>query len=148
MSDGRNYPGDLPRHSVSAGAAVIREDGRVLVIKRRDNGAWVQPGGIVELDEDPRETVVREVFEETGVRVEPETLTGVYKNMVRGVVSLVFRCRIIDGDARPSAEAADVAWLAPDELSDRMAAAFGIRLLDALRDDGPFIRVHDGKDLL
>ena len=62
---GRNYPDDLPRHSVSAGAAVIREDGRMAAIKRADNGEWVLPGGIVELDEDPRDTVRREVLEET-----------------------------------------------------------------------------------
>jgi hypothetical protein len=29
-SDGRRYPDDLPRHSVSAGGAVVREDGHVL----------------------------------------------------------------------------------------------------------------------
>ncbi len=84
---------DLPRHSVSAGAAVIREDGRVLAIRRADNGEWAPPGGIAELDEDPRDTVRREVLEETGVTIEPYQLTGVYKNMRLGVVSLVFRCR-------------------------------------------------------
>ncbi|GAA2119404.1 NUDIX hydrolase [Actinomadura alba] len=56
-----DYPPDLPRHSVSVGGAVIREDGRVLAIKRRDNGAWVQPGGVVELDEDPRDAVRHEL---------------------------------------------------------------------------------------
>jgi 8-oxo-dGTP diphosphatase len=99
-SNGRNYPDDLPRHSVSAGAAVVREDGRMLAIKRADNGEWVLPGGIVELDEDSRDTVRREVLEErrevleeTGLTVEPGQLTGVYKNMRLGVVSLVSRCR-------------------------------------------------------
>jgi 8-oxo-dGTP pyrophosphatase MutT (NUDIX family) len=48
-SDGRNYSDNLPRHSVSVGAAVIREDGRMLAIRRADNGDWVLPGGIVEL---------------------------------------------------------------------------------------------------
>ena len=42
----------------------------MLAIKRADNGEWVLPGGIVELDEDPREAVRREVLEETGVQVE------------------------------------------------------------------------------
>jgi 8-oxo-dGTP pyrophosphatase MutT (NUDIX family) len=83
VNDGRSYPDDLPRHSVSVGAAVIRDDGRVLAIKRADNGAWVQPGGVVELDEDPRDAV-RQVLEETGVHIEPMALTGVYKNMKRG----------------------------------------------------------------
>jgi 8-oxo-dGTP pyrophosphatase MutT (NUDIX family) len=67
-SDGK---GDLSRHSVSAGAAVIREDGRMLAIRRADNGEWVPPGGIVELDENPRDTARREVLEETGVTVQP-----------------------------------------------------------------------------
>ena len=40
-SDGRHYPDNLPRHSVSAGGAVIRGDGRMLAIKRADNGEWV-----------------------------------------------------------------------------------------------------------
>lgn len=147
-NDGRNYPSDLPRHSVSAGAAVIRDDGRVLAIKRRDNGAWVQPGGVVELDEDPRDTVRREVLEETGVEVEPGALVGVYKNLVRGVVSLVFRCRPVGGEAHPTAEAADVAWLSPREVEALMADAFAVRLLDALSYGGPFVRVHDGVNLL
>jgi 8-oxo-dGTP pyrophosphatase MutT (NUDIX family) len=54
-------------------------DGRMLAIRRADNGEWVLPGGIVELDGDPRDTVRREVLEETGVAVEPGQLTGVYK---------------------------------------------------------------------
>jgi len=125
--NGRHYPNDLPRHSVSAGGAVVRDDGRMLAIKRADNGEWVLPGGIVELDEDPRDTVRREVLEETGVTVEPGQLTGVYKNMRIGVVSLVFRCRPVSGAAQP---------------------AFAIRLIDALETDEPHIRIHDGQHLL
>ena len=122
-SGGRNYPDDLPRHSVSAGAAVIREDGRMLAIRRADNGEWVLPGGIVELDEDPRDTVRREVLEETGVTVEPGQLTGVYKNMLLGVVSLVFRCRPVSGAAQPTAEAIEVAWLDSEPFSSCVCLA-------------------------
>lgn len=147
-SNGRHYPDDLPRHSVSAGAAVIREDGRMLAIKRADNGEWVLPGGIVELDEDPRDTVRREVLEETGVTVEPGQLTGVYKNMRLGVVSLVFRCRPLSGAGQPTAEATEVAWLDSTEVTGRMAEAFAIRLIDALETDEPRIRIHDGQQLL
>lgn len=148
MNDGRDYPPDLPRHSVSAGAAVIRDDGTVLAIRRRDNGKWVQPGGVVELGEDPRDTVRREVFEETGVEVEPVELTGVYKNMVRGVVSLVFRCRHVAGEPHPTDEAAEVAWLSSHEVAVLMDSAFAVRLLDAMSDGGPQVRVHNGVELL
>ena len=148
MSDGRNYPNDLPRHSVSVGAAVIRDDGRVLAIKRADNGAWVQPGGVVELNEDPRDAVRREVLEETGVRVEPEILTGVYKNMKRGIVSLVFRCRPLSGEPQPTEEATAVEWLDRDTVTSRMADAFAVRLFDALDGGGPYVRIHDGEQVI
>jgi 8-oxo-dGTP diphosphatase len=88
--------------------------------------------------------VRREVLEETGVTVEPSRLTGVYKNMRLGVVSLVFRCRPLSG----TAEATEVDWLDGSQVTERMAEAFAIRLLDALENDEPCIRIHDGQHLL
>ena len=120
----------------------------MLAIKRADNGEWVLPGGIVELDEDPRDTVRREVFEETCVIVEPMDLTGVYKNMRLGVVSLVFRCRPLSGAAKPTAEATEVAWLDRNQVTARMAEAFAVRLIDAFETGEPRIRIHDGQQLL
>jgi 8-oxo-dGTP diphosphatase len=146
--DGHAYPDDLPRHSVSAGAAVVREDGRLLAICRADNGEWVLPGGVVELHEDPRDTVRREVLEETGVTIEPVRLTGVYENMRLGVVSLVFRCRPLSGTAHPTEEANQVEWLDRDQVIERMASAFAVRLTDALDMNEPRIRIHDGHELL
>lgn len=120
----------------------------MLVIKRADNGVWVLPGGIVELDEYPRNTVLGEVLEETGVTVEPCQLTGVYKNMRLGLVSLVFRCRPLSGAARPTEEATEVVWLDSTEFTGRMAEAFAIRLTDALDAEEPHFRIHDGQHLL
>ena len=72
---------ELPRHSVSVTGVVFNDDGQVLAIEREDDGRWVPPGGVLELHEDPRDGVVREVFEETGVKVKPGRLVGIYKNM-------------------------------------------------------------------
>jgi 8-oxo-dGTP diphosphatase len=36
---------ELPRHSVSVAAVITDDDGRVLVVQRRDNGKWQLPGG-------------------------------------------------------------------------------------------------------
>ncbi|GAA1516643.1 NUDIX domain-containing protein [Sphaerisporangium rubeum] len=139
---------DLPRHSVSVTAVVIHPDGRVLAIQREDDRRWVPPGGIVELDETPEHAVIREVLEETGVQVKPETLTGVYKNMNLGVVSLTFRCHPISGTPHASDEALESTWLTLDQVQHLMPEARAIRVLDALRDDGPFVRVHDGTQLI
>jgi len=137
-----------PRHSVSVAAAIINQDGQLLAVRRRDNGHWEPPGGVLELDETIQAGLVREVLEETGLRVEPEALTGVYKNMRRGIVALVFRCRIIDGAPHATNEVQQVAWLPPDEVRERMHEAYATRLLDALDSGRPAVRAHDGLSLL
>ncbi|WP_419996140.1 NUDIX domain-containing protein [Streptomyces boninensis] len=139
----------MPLHSVSVAGVVVRDDGRVLAIRRADNGAWEPPGGVLELDERPEDGAVREVLEETGVRASVECLTGVYKNMARGIVALVFRCRPIDGEERTSDESSAVEWLSPDEVKQRMGEVYAVRVLDALDAPGtPHVRSHDGKRLL
>jgi ADP-ribose pyrophosphatase YjhB (NUDIX family) len=138
-----------PRHSVSVAAAVTNTDGRVLVIRRRDTGAWQLPGGILELGESIEQGIRREVHEETGVTVEPIRLTGVYKNMNLGVVALVFLARPINGTPQPTDEADAVEWWTANQVADTMDEAFSIRILDALRDNpAPAIRSHDGVRLL
>ncbi|WP_435108681.1 NUDIX hydrolase [Nocardiopsis synnemataformans] len=138
-----------PLHSVSVTGIVVRpDDGRVLVIKRADDGRWVPPGGVLELAETPEQCAVREVFEETGIRVKPLRLTGVYKNMKLGVVSLAFLCEPVGGRLRTSAEAPAVVWLAPEEALATAPEARGVRITDALAQNGPFVRTHDGTHLL
>ncbi|MET8676380.1 NUDIX domain-containing protein [Streptomyces sp. NPDC004647] len=137
-----------PLHSVSVAAAVVREDGRVLAIQRADNGTWEPPGGVLELDESPERGVCREVLEETGVEIEVERLTGVYKNLSRGIVALVFRCRPVGGTAQKSDEARTVAWLSPEEAADRMNEGHAVRILDACVGGAPAIRSHDGRRII
>lgn len=148
MSNSTGDKPSTPLHSVSVAGAVIREDGRMLVIKRRDNGNWEPPGGVLELDETPQEGVVREVLEETGIHVEVEQLTGVYKNMSRGIVALVFRCKPSGGEERITPEATAVEWLTPDEIKKDMGEVYSIRLFDALEINAPHVRTHNGKHLI
>ncbi|MGN5632412.1 NUDIX hydrolase [Streptomyces sp. AC154] len=134
-------------HSVSVAGVVVREDGRVLVIRRADNGAWEAPGGVLELDERPEDGVCREVLEETGVKVDPVRLSGVYKNMERAIVALVFLCRPVGGEEQTSAETSEVRWFTREEVRSRMAEAYAVRVLDALDSTTPPVRAHDGQRL-
>ncbi|MFC8170932.1 NUDIX hydrolase [Streptomyces sp. NPDC057325] len=139
----------MPLHSVSVAGVVVREDGRILAIRRADNGTWEPPGGVLELNEHPEQGAAREVLEETGMRVEIERLTGVYKNMKQGVVALVFRCRPTSGVETTSAESTAVEWLTRDEVEERMGEVYAVRILDALDAEAvPYVRVHDGRHLL
>src|SRR4051795_12137153 len=141
-----NMP-DQHIHSVSVAGVVVDEAGRVLVIKRRDNGRWEPPGGILERDETFEEGVAREVLEETGVTVEVERLSGVYKNMARGIVALVYRCHPLAGTARPTTESVTVSWATSDEVTALMIPAYAVRVLDALA-SVPASRAHDGLAVL
>ena len=138
---------DTPKHSVSVAGIVVDDQDRVLVIQRRDNGQWEPPGGVLELGETPQEGVQREVFEETGVRVEVQNLSGVYKNMTRNVVSLVFRCSPVDGHVQSTNESREVRWISAEYAVRLMDSAYAVRVKDAF-EDAVSVRSHDGVELL
>ena len=138
---------DTPKHSVSVAGIVIRDDGRIPAIQPRDNPHWEPPGGVLELDETFEAGVRREVHEETGVDVEVERLSGVYKNLPRGIVALVFRCHPRTAAATNTAEATRIAWLTVDEITAHMDPAYAVRVTDALS-DSPATRAHDGTNLV
>lgn len=139
---------EIPRHTVSVAAAVLNADGRVLSIRRADNGHWEPPGGLLELGEGIHEGLAREVLEETGLVVEPVALTGVYKNVTRGIVALVFRCELLGGRLQRTAEAREARWLTTEEVRSLMDEAYAVRLLDAFESGPARVRSHDGVSLL
>jgi hypothetical protein len=85
----------------------------------------------------------------TGLGVEPVALTGVYKNMSRGIVALVFRCAITSGQLSINNEASAFRWATPDQVPELATEAYAVRTLDALgHETGPAVRQHDGTHLL
>jgi 8-oxo-dGTP diphosphatase len=138
---------DTPMHSVSVAGVVVRDDGRVLAVRRRDNHHWEPPGGVLELAETFDQGVRREVFEETGIKVRVERLSGVYKNMPRGIVALVFRCSPVGGRLTTTDEALSARWLGVEEIRQHMDPAYVVRVTDAFVEGVP-ARVHDGVDLV
>jgi 8-oxo-dGTP pyrophosphatase MutT (NUDIX family) len=138
-----------PQHSVSVAAVIVNDAGQILMTQRRDNGHWEPPGGVLELDESIVEGLRREVREETGLDIEPARLTGVYKNMPRGIVALVFRARITGGSlADATDETTRMQWLTADTITEYCDEAYAVRVLDALNDTSPAIRAHDGVHVL
>lgn len=137
----------LPRHSVSVAGIVVNSQGQVLAIRRRDNGHWQPPGGVLETHETFEQGVRREVAEETGAQVEVERLTGLYKNVKAGIVAAVFRCHPLTDPATETTEAAEVAWIEPADAEHLMAPTFTARVLDAF-ESVPQVRAHDGTHLL
>ncbi|MFJ2788330.1 MULTISPECIES: NUDIX hydrolase [unclassified Streptomyces] len=115
--------------------AVVRDERRRVLLQRRSaGGAWTPLSGIVEPGEPPAVAAVREVEEETGVRVVVERLAAVthsppvrHGNGDRAqYFEVVFACRPADGGQEPRVcddESAEVAWFPLDALppmSERM----------------------------
>jgi 8-oxo-dGTP diphosphatase len=136
-------------HSVSVAGVIVNDEGQALLIQRRDNHRWEPPGGVLELGESIEDGLRREVREETGLDIEPVQLTGVYKNMKRGIIALVFRCRVTGGAPATSEETEALRWAAEADVPDLASEAFAIRVLDAMRGTGQVpVRKHDGVQLL
>jgi 8-oxo-dGTP pyrophosphatase MutT (NUDIX family) len=123
----RRYVGHELLLSPAAAACIRDPEGRIL-LQRRSDGAdlWGFPGGAMEPGERADEAAVREVFEETGLKVEPLTLIGVYSgpdfiftypNGDRAQpVTVFFECRIAGGGLRPDMqETLDLRFFGPAE---------------------------------
>jgi 8-oxo-dGTP diphosphatase len=137
------------QHSVSVAGVIVDDQRRALLIRRRDNPHWEPPGGVLERSESIQAGLCREIKEETGLSVKPIWLSGVYKNMKRGIIALVFRCQILDGQLTTNDEVSEFRWAANEEVSNLVDEAFAIRVLDALEDNvTPAIRHHDGVHLI
>jgi 8-oxo-dGTP diphosphatase len=140
---------DQARHSVSVTGVITDDHGRALLIQRRDNHRWEPPGGVLELSESIEDGLRREVREETGLDVAPVALTGVYKNMKRGIIALVFRCKVTGGQLNTSDETEAFRWATEPEIRELAAEAYAVRVQDALHNQALVaIRQHDGSQLL
>jgi 8-oxo-dGTP diphosphatase len=137
-------------HSVSVAGVIVDDADRALLIQRRDNGQWEPPGGVLEPGETVPEALQREVLEETGYKIAlPAALTGVYKNMSGLIVSLVFRCKALDGTPTTGDETYALRWATREEVSELADEAYAVRVLDALdATSPPAVRAHDGVKLV
>lgn len=77
---GQTVLGVIFRHPITGTSIIpILPDGRIVLIKRRDNQLWALPGGMVDWGEDIPNTIERELKEETGLElVKIRRLVGVY----------------------------------------------------------------------
>ena len=95
--------------------ALVRDArGRVLLVRRADDGRWAMPGGWVDPGETPEQAVVREVAEETGLRVSAPLLLHTKQRPTS--VHYTFGCELDGGELRTSDESLEVAFVSPDEI--------------------------------
>jgi ADP-ribose pyrophosphatase YjhB (NUDIX family) len=130
----------------SVTAAVRDEDGRLLLVHKIDNDFWALPGGAMELGESVADAAVREVEEETGVKIELTGLVGIYTDPghvmayddgeVRQEFSVCFHARVITGQPRQDGTETKAAkWVEPSEIVTlNIHPSMRRRIVDALAD--------------
>jgi 8-oxo-dGTP pyrophosphatase MutT (NUDIX family) len=71
----------------------IRHNDELLVLKGwLGNGGWIFPGGGLHHGEDPVSGAVRETYEETGIRLDPQALTFIFERPITTPQKLRFNC--------------------------------------------------------
>lgn len=127
---------EYPEAPIVGVGAVVVHGGRVLLIERANEplkGEWSLPGGALELGETLEAGVVREVEEETGLRVTPAGVAEVIDRISRDDAGLVryhfvlvdFLCHLSEG------QSADAVHCASDAVRARWA---GLDELEGVRD--------------
>ncbi|MFD9464336.1 NUDIX hydrolase [Streptomyces sp. NPDC060027] len=101
--------------------AIIVDQGRVLMARRRaaeGEISWVFPGGAIEAGESPEEAAVREVDEETGLKVEAVKALGDRVHPKSGVPMFYVAVRLVGGEARVAddEELDAITWATHSEL--------------------------------
>src|SRR3954471_14277209 len=130
-------PSGREHEVVSAGAVVLGRGGEVLLVHRPKYDDWSFPKGRLDRGEHATAAAVREVEEETGLRIRLGVPLGDQHYPVRAGTKLVHYWvgrALGDGDVsdyQPNAEIDEVAWFPVDKARRRLSYAFDV---DTLRE--------------
>jgi len=104
----------------------VKDDGAILLQRRRDTGQWALPGGAQDLGETAAQCAVRECQEETGILAEVTGFLGVYSNPahivaytdgeIRQQYESAYIGRPVSGRPTVNDEADGVRWVQPSDL--------------------------------
>jgi ADP-ribose pyrophosphatase YjhB (NUDIX family) len=124
----------MSKWRLSSSAVVFDDAGRVLLVKQGQRGrGWELPGGQVRKSEGSVAALLREVKEETGLKIEPLMLMAVFHIPSQRFTDLVFLCtcrnRRQPRPRRPEIEAC--AFFSPKELPKPMRSFVRKRIADA-----------------
>ena len=128
MAVGSGVPGYVTP-KVAVAAIVGNEAGELLLTQRADSGVWLYPVGWADVGYSPSEVAIKEVYEETGIEVEPVQLITVLDGLRLGfahlpLYSLVFHCRMVGGELRGHPlETRAVGFFPRDRLPQPLAGA-------------------------
>lgn len=126
----------------AAAVAILNEE-KILMLKRKDNEKWTLPGGTMELDESLTDCAIREVQEESGLKVCITDILGTYTDPdiriaysdgeVRREFTIVYIGKVLDTTVVIDEESTCYRWADLNEvLTLRMADSQRRRIADVI----------------
>ena len=109
---------------VGTDAAIFNENGEILLMERADGSGWCLPCGFVEPNKSPAQGIIREVREETGLRVKVDRLVGVFTRKPGAqmgphtTISIVHMCEVLDGQLETSHESKALKYWVIDDMKN------------------------------
>lgn len=118
--------GIIFRHPVTGTSIIpILPDGQIVLVRRRDNGQWSLPGGMVNWGQNLATTVQRELVEETGLElVGIRRLVGIYSEPDRDprIHSI---CVVVEADVQGTMHVEDTLEISEVKAFERSTIPMG-----------------------
>lgn len=104
---------------------VVFKDGKILMVKEKQDGKWTLPGGWADIGYTPREVAVKEIREEAGLEVRAVRLLAVLDKKCHPhppepyyIYKMFILCEETGGTAQAGLETSDVAYFGEHELPE------------------------------
>jgi 8-oxo-dGTP diphosphatase len=132
--------------SIAVGV-VVNDEGEVLIGKRHQpdhpavHNKFEFPGGGVEFGENPEETVIREVKEETGLDIQvvsllPKIFTNIWEkeSVAEQVIIICYLCSVVGGVLKPSdPEVSELKFMRPEDIDFSQSLPKTKEIIDLLK---------------
>lgn len=109
----------LPKFQAFSAAVIFDNENKVMLVKLtyQRKHPWGLPGGGLNYGEPPEDAVIREVWEETSLKVEIEKFLFV-KTWTPDRIGMYYLCTIVGGEFQPSDEVSEIGYFSLDNLPD------------------------------
>ena len=116
---------DYQTPKIDTRAAIFKDD-KIMLVREKSDGCWTLPGGWADVGMKPTENVIREVWEESGYKVQVNRLVAVYDRAAHPhtppypfhIYKMFFLCEIIGGKATNTLETDGVEFYAKDNIPE------------------------------